>query len=62
MGRQTQGDVLTSTTVSRAVSQPTLSSVPGTLLLMVTGRTQMGMQSSWWSPRAWAIMTELWKA
>lgn len=61
--KQTHGDtILTSTTTFKAVSLPKLSSVLGTLLLMEAGRTQMGMQSSWWLPRASANMTELSKA
>lgn len=41
---------LTSTSASRAGSEPRLRSVLGTLLLMVAGRRQVGMQNSWWRP------------
>lgn len=37
---------LTSTMALRAVSAPILRSVPGTLLLMVAGSIQSGMQNS----------------
>lgn len=58
-----RGDsVLTSTMAFREVSEPRLRSVPGTLLLMVAGRTQMGTQNSWWSLRASANKAELSKA
>lgn len=53
---------LTSTTALRPVSQPMLRSVPGTLLLMVAGRMQMGMQNSWWRSHASANRTALSKA
>lgn len=38
--------LLTSTMALRAVSAPILRSVPGTLLLMVAGSIQSGMQNS----------------
>lgn len=61
--KRPRGDsVLTSTITFREVSEPKLRSVPGTLLLMVAGRTQMGTQNSWWLLRASANMTELLKA
>lgn len=61
--KQTHGDsILTSTTTFTAVSLPKLSSVPGKLLLMEAGRTQMGTQSSWWLPRTSVSVTELSKA
>lgn len=44
--------LLTSVISLRAVSQPKLKSLPGTLLLIVAGMTTMGMQNSGYLPRA----------
>lgn len=61
--KRPHGDsVLTSTIAFREVSEPKLICVPGTLLLMVAGTTQMGTQNSWKLLRASANATELSKA
>lgn len=53
---------LTWTTTFRPVSVPIDTSVPGTLLLTVAGKTHTGMQNSSWLFRASASMAAPWKA
>lgn len=53
---------LTSTITPRPVSEPIHKSVPGTLLLIVAGKTHIGMQNSSWLLRPSASMIAAWKA
>jgi len=45
-----------------AVSAPIERAEPGTLLLMVAGRTQMGRRSAGWAARARSSSSAEWKA